>query len=70
MTENEILSLEPGTTIEWPTAFGTGTAVVSSVDVLPSGTPLRVYTTRKGLWWEATCFKTLAESMQNVKVTL
>jgi len=70
VTETEILSLEPGDTIEWPTWCGTGTAVVRSVDVLPSGTPLRVFTYTDGLWWEATCFKTLAESMKKVKVAL
>lgn len=52
----------PGAIVGWTTWTGeTATAVVTLVD------RFRISTDRPGIYWEATCFKTVAESLRSTR---
>lgn len=67
MTETPITELpefiEVGTRIGWRTWTGAiATVTITGIDYA-GGTPVRIWTDTDGQWFEATCFRTLAEAL-------
>jgi hypothetical protein len=50
--------IRPGARVEWATWCGTATATITFVD------RFRVSTDAPGVWFEATCFKSLADAVK------
>ena len=56
---NEILKgVVPGAVVGWST--WTGAVATATVDLVG---PFRISTNKPGIYWEATCFRSLAESV-------